>query len=284
VTTAPAATAVRVEPIRTGEVRMPYAYAYRPEGNPISRLAALVRPGGDALRSPCLAYVLDHPEAGTILVDTGFHADATRDRRRDFGLAMSLMFANLRTASEPFDEQLRARGVEPEAVERVVMTHLHVDHTSGMRLLPNARFTITRREWSAARARGAGAKGFVGHHLPDESRVDLVDLDADGEPHGPFERTLDLLGDGSVRLIATPGHTPGHTSLLVRATGGRTVLIVGDAAYTRRSIREQRPPLITAGDSEYRESLRALGEFAEREPAAVLVPTHDPDAWRDLQP
>jgi N-acyl homoserine lactone hydrolase len=243
-----------------------------------------VRPRGEALHSPCLAYVLRHPEAGTILVDTGFHADAANDRRKDFGLAMSLMFRGLRTPSEPFDEQLRRRGVDPDAVERVVMTHLHVDHTSGMRLLPNARFTIARREWAAATARGAAGRGFVGHHLPDRSRVDLVDLDADGEPHGPFGRTLDLLGDGSVRLISTPGHTPGHTSLLVRASDGRTVLLAGDAAYTRRNVREEILPLLTADDRAHRTSLRELAAFAEREPDAPIVPSHDPDAWRDLQP
>ena len=278
-TTAATATTVEVEVMRTGELRMPYAYAYRPEGNPLSRIAGLVRPGGDALRSPCLAFVLRYPEAGTILVDTGLHADASEDLRKDFGLPMSVMFRGLRAPSDPFDEQLRARGVDPAAVERVVMTHLHVDHTSGMRLLPNARFTCTRAEWRAATARAAAAKGFVAHHLPDESRMDLVDLDA-GEPHGPFSRTLDLLGDGSIRLVSTPG----HMSLLLRASGGRTVLLAGDAAYTRRNVREGILPLLTASDRAYRRSLREIAAFAEREPDATLVPSHDPDAWRELEP
>ena len=281
-TIAPAAATVTVEVIRTGELRMPYAYAYRPAGNPLGKVADVVRAGTETLRSPCLAFVLRHPEAGTILVDTGFHQDANGDRRRDFGLPMSLMFAKLRTPGEPFDEQLRARGVVPEDVERVVMTHLHVDHTSGMRLLPNARFTIERREWRAATARGATAKGFVGHHLPPEERVDLVDLGGEGEPHGPFDRTHDLLGDGSIRLLATPGHTPGHTSLLLRAEDGRTVLLAGDAAYTLRNVREGILPLLTADDTAYRDSLRQLAEFDEREPDATIVPSHDPDAWRDL--
>ena len=65
-TTAPVATAVQVEAIRTGELRIPNAYAFRPAGNPLSRVAGIVRPGGSALRSPCLAFVLRHPEAGAI--------------------------------------------------------------------------------------------------------------------------------------------------------------------------------------------------------------------------
>lgn len=77
------------------------------------------------------------------------HPDAISDVRRDFGTAMSLMFRGMKPAPVPFDEQLRALGVEPDSVARLVMTHLHVDHTSGMRLLPNARTTCSRAEWEA---------------------------------------------------------------------------------------------------------------------------------------
>lgn len=277
-------TAIELEVVRTAEIRMPYAYVYRPTGNPVSRVAGLVRPAGKSLLAPCLAFIVRHPDAGTILVDTGFHPDAIGDRRKDFGLPMSVMFSGLRTPDGSFDQQLRASGVEPESVERVVMTHLHVDHTSGMRLLPNARFTVSRAEWGAATGTGAGAKGFVGHHLPDESRVDLVEFKDEGEPHGPFSRTVDLLGDGSIRLVSTPGHTPGHLSLLLRVSGGRTVLLVGDAAYTLRNVREEILPLLTASDTAYRTSLREIAAFAEQRTGATLVPSHDPDAWRTLSP
>ena len=106
------------------------------------------------------------------------------------------------------------------------MTHLHVDHTSGMRLLPKAEFTCSREEWVATRKRLAAAKGYIRHHLPPESRMRLIDFDQDGETYGVFSRTIDLLGDGSVRLISTPGHTIGHLSVLLRLTQGSLVLVV----------------------------------------------------------
>src|SRR5438874_2555752 len=83
----------------------------------------------------------------------------------------------------------------------------------------------------------------------------------DGEPHGPFASTIDLLGDGSVRLLSTPGHTPGHMSVLLNATGDRQVLVVGDAAYTLRSIEEERLSLLAANDDHYRSSLREIKAF-----------------------
>ena len=93
----------------TAQAPIPYGYVYRAEGGRVARVLAAVRPGGDVLRSPCLAYAVRHPTAGTILIDTGMHADVSGHRRRDFGIPMSLLLRNLRPAKEPFDEQLRAR-------------------------------------------------------------------------------------------------------------------------------------------------------------------------------
>jgi N-acyl homoserine lactone hydrolase len=195
---------------------------------------------------------------------------------------MSILFRTLRPADEPYEDRLRGLGVEPGEVERVVMTHLHVDHTSGMRLLPNASFVISRREWEAAHKPRAAGKGYIAHHLPPESRVELVDIDRDGESYGPFSRTIDLLGDGTMRLISTPGHTIGHMSVLLRVVGGE-VLVVGDAAYTLRNIDEQVLPLITTSDELSAKSLRELKEFKTENPAVPLVPTHDPAAWKQLR-
>jgi glyoxylase-like metal-dependent hydrolase (beta-lactamase superfamily II) len=231
------------------------------------------------LRAPCLSYVVRHPSAGVILIDTGLHPDALTDLRKDFGLAMGLVFRALEPAPTAFGAQLRAAGVEPGEVDRVLMTHLHVDHTSGMRLLAGARFVVTRDEWHAAHSRLAVTSGYVRHHLPRQSSVELVDFDH-AEPHGAFRKTLDLLGDGSIRLISTPGHTPGHQSVLLRTDDGRTILIAGDAAYTLRSVDEQALPARTADDGASRESLRELRAFMQSTPDAIVVPTHDPEAWR----
>lgn len=279
----PSSTGVTIDVMVTAQVSIPSAYAFRaPGGNRLTRLAGLRPGGGDVLRSPCLAYAVRHPSAGTILIDTGMHPDARAAPRRDFGVLMSALSRALRPADEAFDEQLRALSIVPDAVEQVIMTHLHVDHTGGMRLLPTAEFTCSREEWAATRKRFAVTKGYVRHHLPPESRMRLLDFD-DGEAHGVFSRTIDLLGDGSVRLISTPGHTDGHLSVLLPLTQGRQVLVIGDAAYTLRNVQEGILPMLTADDETSLRSLREIKAFARSEPEAILVPTHDPCAWRELR-
>lgn len=276
------ATGVELDVIVTAKVSMPYGYVYRTQGNPARRILTGISPFGETIEAQCLAFVVRHPSAGTILIDTGMHRDARENPRRDFGIPLSLMFRGLHPAKEPFDEQLRALDIEPGSVKRVVMTHLHLDHTSGMRLLPNAKFTASGPEWTATRGRFPAGKGYVPHHLPAVSQMQLLDFDRDGEPYATFERTIDLLGDGTIRLISTPGHSAGHLSVLLRLADGGQVLLVGDAAYTLRNIQEETLPLLTDDDATARRSIGAIKAFALANPQTIIVPSHDPDAWRAL--
>src|SRR5919199_58638 len=98
--------AVELDVLVTGHLRMPHAYVFRPEGgNRLGHFASVVRPGGETLKAPCLAYVVRHPTAGTILVDTGFHPDARQDLRKDFGVRMGLLFRGMRHSDATYEDQ-----------------------------------------------------------------------------------------------------------------------------------------------------------------------------------
>jgi N-acyl homoserine lactone hydrolase len=276
-----AGTEVELEVMLAGEVRAPRAWVFRPPGGlQLARLAQFARGFKDTISMPLLAYVIRHPEAGPIAVDTGLHPDAARSVREDYGAVNGVVFGSLRAEPESYPEQLSGLGVDPHDVRLAVMTHLHADHTSGMRLLPNAEFACGRREWAAATGRLAFAGGYAPRHLPEESAMRLIDWNQ-GVGHGPFARTIDLLGDGSLRLISTPGHSPGHMSVLVRVAGRGEVLIVGDAVYTLESLRERILPFRTDDDERYLDSLRQLRAYADANPEAPLIPTHDAQAWRE---
>jgi N-acyl homoserine lactone hydrolase len=273
--------AVSLEVLFHGELPSPYGYVYRPAGNRLTRLPRALMAKGDTVRMPCLSFVLRHPTAGVILVDTGFHPDLLARGAGDFGFPLRVVFRGVRPEPTAFDAQLRERGIDPDGVTQVVMTHLHGDHTSGMRLLPRAEFVVSAEELRTARGRGAATKGFAAGHLPGDARFRVVDI-AGGEPFGPFARSIDLLGDGSVRLLGTPGHTPGHLSVLVETADRGPVLLVGDAAYTRRSIEERILPLLTDDDVAAQGTLDALHAYVRDNPRTTVIPTHDPDAWREL--
>ncbi len=186
-------------------------------------------PGGWSPETlPVNVFAVSHP-SGLCLFDAGQSARAASagylPRWHPF----------LRLASfelGPGDEaaaQLAARGIEPSVVRWVVLSHLHTDHVGGLAPFRGAEVVVSRVEWERARGLAGRLRGYVPRHWPPGLEPRVVDFD--GPPLPPFPASLDLAGDGSLVLVPTPGHTPGHLSLLVRG-GGRSYLLGGDVCHS----------------------------------------------------
>jgi glyoxylase-like metal-dependent hydrolase (beta-lactamase superfamily II) len=274
---------VKVHPLTTGTVMYPHGALFTTGG----RLGFLHFLGfrSERVEIPIPCFLLEHPTAGPLLVDTGHHASMAADPKGSYGPLLGRVAGpNVRMeASDALPAQLRGRGIDPDAIKLVVMTHMHLDHASGVSQFPNATFIVTRREWEAA-TNGGIRNGYI--HRQFDHAFDWRTVDFDGDEvnsFASFGRTLDLFGDGSVRLAYTPGHTLGHMSLVIR-TAGPEFLIVGDAAYTMRTIRENAMPYGAADEHEFRRSLKEVQRYLEQTPGAAVCPGHDLEAFRALKP
>ena len=256
--------AVRVHPLRAGTLRAFPAWFAGEKGT--LNLIKSFRSG--FVTAPVQAFALEHPERGTILVDTGLDPLVARDLPAAFGRLNALVFKGMKLSPEgTIAEQLARRGLAPPRT--IVMTHLHVDHASGLKQFPGAEVVVTRREWEAAQEQGPRH----GYHLPQlEADVTWRRLD-------DFATEHDLLGDGAIRLLWTPGHTLGHVSLLVR-TASCPVLIAGDAIYTRENLTPGREPLRCEDRGAWRRSVETLRAHSD----ALVIPGHDEAAWTALEP
>jgi glyoxylase-like metal-dependent hydrolase (beta-lactamase superfamily II) len=279
----PTAT-VRLHPMLAGEFLAPPAWLHRDDGR-LGPLRALGLGVGrdDLVDAPIGWFLLDHPRAGRVLVDTGLHPSVAVDPRANFGALGARAFRGLSVdAAQTAPAQLRARGVEPTSVSVVVMTHLHVDHASAASEFPGATFVVAEREWAAATRSTAVLQGYSRAQLDHALDWRTLDFDgSDADSFATFGRSLDLFGDGSVRCVHTPGHTPGHMSVIVRLRE-REALLAGDAIYTMRALRESRLPARCADLHEFRRSLREIQLYARQTPTALVVPGHDAAAWRAL--
>ncbi len=207
------------------------------------------------VRFPVPAYLVEVGEE-RILVDAGLHPAAAADAAGHYEGAESIGYFQLEQEA-PVAEQ-----VDLDSLTRVVLTHLHFDHAGGSALLPSSLpVFIQRREWEAGADPDAIARNFF---LPRdyEGLADQVIL-VDGDH--------DLLGDGSVELLFTPGHTPGHQSVRV----GDDLIIGGDVTHFAAGLDDHRLPIF-GDDLEVQlasaERLRAL-----RDAGADVRPGHDPD-------
>ena len=143
----------------------------------------------------------------------------------------------------PFDlspgvaAQLSIGGLEPSAIDLVMLSHVHYDHHGDPEDFPNAKFVVGH---GALHVLKHGLGGIASHQhfdpdtLPEDRSSELPDPQGgQWKPLGPFPAALDLFEDGSVYVIDTPGHLPGHVNLLCR-TKERWLLLCGDAFHDRR--------------------------------------------------
>lgn len=214
-------------------------------------------PPEERVRFPVPAYVIER--AGErILVDTGLHPAAAADARSHYDGADSIAFFELDQEASVADQ------LDLESLSMVVLTHLHFDHAGGLELIPaSVPIVMQRAEWEGAHDDDAIARNF---YLPRDyataAEHELILVDGDH----------DLLGDGSIELLFTPGHTPGHQSVRI----GDLVLGI-DVAHFATGFDDLRLPPF--GDDLERQRESALRLRALRDEGATLIPGHDPAAF-----
>jgi glyoxylase-like metal-dependent hydrolase (beta-lactamase superfamily II) len=161
------------------------------------------------------------------------------------------------------------------------MTHLHFDHASGMSEFPEATFVMSKQEWEAATGSRPWAHGYVGRQFDHAFDYRLLDFDApDIDSYETFGRSIDLLGDGSIRLVFTPGHTLGHMGVVLRLRD-REALVAGDAIYTRRTLTDSVLPTHAEDMHLFRRSLKEIQLYDDTR-EALIIPGHDMEFWKTL--
>ena len=209
------------------------------------------------VRLPVPVYLVE-TASERILIDTGLHPGAVADAELHYDQPGALAFFGLEQEASLADQ------VDLETVTRVVLTHLHFDHAGGLSLLPDSvPVVVQRTEWEAGQERPAIARNF---YLPPDyasAAGNLVLVDGDH----------DLLGDGSVELLLTPGHTPGHQSVRVG-----DLVLGADVAYFADTLNDLRFPAF--GDDPAEQGRSAERLRALRDSGLAFRPGHDPELLR----
>jgi glyoxylase-like metal-dependent hydrolase (beta-lactamase superfamily II) len=271
-----AGTSVTVEPIEAGRAKFPSQF-FEFDGGIGNRLSLLR--GNDA-NLPVPVYLVRHPAAGHILIDTGLHPSIANDPKDNMGRFLSRYFEL--EQGQDLISKLRVKGLDPSDIHVVVMTHLHTDHASGISNFSDATFVLSEAEWEHAQ-KPRLREGYVAKHYDHAFDYTTVDFDADFiESYGPFGRTFDLFADGSVRLVFTPGHTAGHTSVILRLPR-RDFVVAADVAYTWRQLTGGPEPFQVHDRHNWRRSLKELQAYRKQYPYAIVAPGHDQAFFDQLE-
>ncbi len=159
-------------------------------------------------------------------------------------------------------DQLADMGVAPEDITYAAFSHLHFDHAGAANALVKSEIIMQRKEWDAAFGEDAQ---YVDTSLFDglkEASLTFIDGDHD------------VFGDGSVRLIFTPGHTPGHQVLLLDLENTGEILLSGDLYHTRANRTLRRVPSFNINATQTLASMDKVEKLLEKRGATLWI-EHD---------
>ena len=216
---------------------------------------------------PCPSFLIEH-DRGLVLIDTGLVPDATVDARAVYGN----LATELRIAPEPqqrIDRQLEAIGYKTDDVTHLLVSHLHWDHTGGLYLFPKAQFYVMTGELQYAYWPAAGGPLFRREDIEPTRGFAWNQVDSE---------ELDLFGDGSIRMLHMPGHTPGNCSFVVRLAN-RTIVLAGDTAHLYSGLHGELPMPSDYSSLDSVRSLRKLKQLVESLDAMLWIP-HEMTDWQ----
>src|SRR3954468_904882 len=151
--------------------------------------------------------------------------------------------------------QLEQLGVKPADIKYVAVSHTHPDHIGNVELFPQAMLLVQKAEYEWPNPLG------VGRFKPEH-------------PVTKLEGDKDVFGDGSVTIISTPGHTPGHQSLLVKLPKTGALLLSGDAVHFKSNWENRGVPSMNVDKEKTATSMQRMADLMAQHKAQLWI-NHD---------
>lgn len=229
--------------------------------------------------------LLEHPEQGLILFDTGY-APRFRTATAHWPYRLyALMTPMFLEKGETALERLEALGHSVEQIKTIIISHFHGDHIAGLQDFPQAKVFCSASAWaqvSTIKGWAAVSKGILPDLIPAdlEQRIYCIPDAELGQLSQP-ESAYDLFGDGSIQLYALPGHGRGQLGALLH-TSENPIFLAADASWQLEPWQAGILPnsivrLFLDDWGAYKTTFAALRSFAEAHPEYQIVFTHSPE-------
>ena len=170
--------------------------------------------------------------------------------------------------------QLLKLGIRPDDVRTVILTHLHTDHAGGLHHFPKSEILVSDEELALAKGFAGRLRGYLPNRWPQWFAPRSIVFEP--KAIGPFDRSHHVTSDGTVVIVPTPGHTPGHVSVVV-VDGDVNYFLAGDTTYTQQSLVEEQVDGVSPSEAVSLQTMRRIVQYARSQPT-VYLPAHDPES------
>lgn len=241
---------MKIHVLHTGKVRVSPALPFGGNCN-IIKASGITTPKKDWLWLPVSAYLIEHPQ-GLILVDSGWHRKISPigiyDKKAQIESLGSFLLYKINQGvlenGAAINEQLEKMGIKDSDIDYVLLTHLDCDHVNGLKQVSKAKkILVSRNEMEFAQKKSIVNLVRYQHRWWDGVNLTLFDWNGSV---GPYHRSFDLFGDGSIVMVNIPGHSDGLCAVKITNPEGKYVLLFSDGGYATKSWRD----MITSGIAE----------------------------------
>ena len=224
---------------------------------------------------PIHVMIIEHPE-GIFLIDAGEIAGVTsKNYFKSSGLIANwfdkTQFRFCVKREDEIDVQLQKLNIPVGKIKAIVLTHLHFDHTDGIKHFPDSKIFVNKAEWGKP-------FGDLPALYPSWFKPELIELD---KQYDVFDKAQYLTNAKDVILIETPGHTYHHCSVLIKGDEC-FILFAADICYSEQQLVEGKFPGNNASNTLAKETYNKVKLFAKQNPV-VFISSHDIAAGERLQ-
>ncbi|HJO93373.1 MAG TPA: N-acyl homoserine lactonase family protein [Victivallales bacterium] len=224
----------------------------------------------DEIKIPVSYNLIEHP-AGLVLFDGGNALEVVSNSIEHWG-DVAKAFKVLMSEDEFVVNQLKKLNIDTSDIKYIVQSHLHLDHTGALGQFPNAKVIVQKKELQYALSPDYFQKSiYIQKDIQKEKNWFTL--------NGFEDDYFDLFGDGKIKLLYTPGHSPGHQSMLLNMPKTGRILLAGDVVHISRALDENIVPASSLfyNAEEYVRSVNRLRIL--REQGCKLFLGHDPDEF-----
>jgi len=211
-----------------------------------------------SLEDPC--FLIQHPK-GLLIWDTGLGDNL-------IGITPPKENPFQPTVAVSLTSQLKKLGLAPKDIQFMAFSHTHFDHTGNANQFLAATWLLQEKEFKDALSENP--LGMKPETFDQYSKVKKM----------TFRGDYDVFGDGRVMILSTPGHTPGHQSLLVKLSG-KPVILSGDLYHFKENRTHKRVPLFNTNRADTLASMDRIETIANNLGARVII-QHDPLDYASL--
>jgi len=217
---------------------------------------------------PIWSWLIEHPE-GLFLIDTGLSADVKQDGYfKDLDFISKYYFEKQMIfeidEEQEINNQLKKIGIKCQSIDKIILTHLHIDHTGGLKHFPEVPIIVNNREWETM-------DGSFPKLFPKNIKIEKIKLENRFEN---FENSYYLTEGKDLIMVETQGHTRGHSSIILKMDDNKLIFFGGDVAYNEKRLLNK---VFSATIKDYKKNVDSCNQIMNlaTNRSVLFLPSHD---------